>query len=147
MKGMKTPGSGRKKGTPNKTTREMRELFQAEGPASVALLVQFRDDETKDDELRKSCAESILDRGYGKPSRTLELQTRSGVDYDNMTDTELAARAERVLAALAAKAATRQLPEHTEGIEIIDGGVVVPDDPPTGGVAPVAAKPKGAVTE
>jgi hypothetical protein len=127
--GAKTPGSGRKPGTPNKTTREIRELAKQYGPGSLEFYVRVRDDESLPIMARLYAADRLLDRGYGKPSRILELQARSTVDYSNMTDAELAERGERLLEALRAGAATRQLPAApvADG-EIVDGGVVLPED-------------------
>ncbi len=144
---MKTPGSGRQAGTPNKTTREMRELAQQYGPDCLAFWASVLNDPNADFEHRHACAKELADRGYGKPSRTIELQAGrgSGIDYENLTDAELAVRARVVFDQLAAQRAAKQLPAQSvaDGEEIVDGGVVVPDPAPEPqGVTPVGAKPK-----
>jgi hypothetical protein len=77
MKGMKTPGSGRKAGTPNKTTAELRELAQAYGPESIEFFVAVRDDPAWPIDVRIMAADKLLDRGYGKASQAISVQVQA----------------------------------------------------------------------
>src|SRR5688572_23695355 len=116
----KPPGSGRQAGTPNKTTREMRELAKQYGPDCIAFWASLVNDPEADTAYRLVAARELADRGYGKPSRTIELEAHSPMDYSQLTDDELAVRARVVYEQLTAKkkAAMRQLPEHTDGEEV-----------------------------
>lgn len=137
--GMKPPGSGRQKGTPNKTTRQMRELFRGYGPEAQARLVNMMRT-TTDDELRLKVIHEILDRGYGKASRTVELEASR--DYSNCTNEELVRRLEKVRASLLQKPLqiTAREPHIEAEVEVVDGGVVVPDPV---GLNPAGEKPQG----
>jgi hypothetical protein len=144
MQGMKTPGSGRKAGTPNKTTREMRALVQQHGPRAIERLGELME-QTTDPQLSFDATCELLDRGYGKPSRAIELQVSAGIDYDAMTDEELAFREHQALATLRANRQQRQLPAHVDGeqLEIVDGGVVMPEpDAATVGLNPAGERPQ-----
>lgn len=73
----KTPGSGRKKGTPNKATAEIKELARAHGPAAInalATLLKAADSDTA----RIAAAKELLDRGYGKATATQEISGPGG---------------------------------------------------------------------
>lgn len=56
---------GRQKGTPNKTTKDIRELAQKHGPAAIARAAHLMlHAESEDTQLR--AAQFLTDRGYGK---------------------------------------------------------------------------------
>ena len=77
-RGGKRPGSGRKKGIPNKGTAEIKEFARQWGPAAVekmaalAGLVKDRHGEPVGQSLSEQtqayCCDRILDRAYGKPA-------------------------------------------------------------------------------
>lgn len=64
---------GRKKGTPNKLTKEVRALAREYGPAAVATLYELMIDEEQPGAVRRASAVDLLDRGFGKPSSLLQL--------------------------------------------------------------------------
>jgi hypothetical protein len=59
--GGRRPGSGRKKGTPNKVTVEIKELAQKYGPEAIAKLARLA---TKAESV--AAIKELLDRGYGR---------------------------------------------------------------------------------
>ncbi len=63
------PGAGRKKGSPNKATRTLKELAREYTSEAVEALIEVVRTETG--AARVSAANAILDRGYGKPSQVL----------------------------------------------------------------------------
>lgn len=73
----KTPGSGRKKGTPNKVTAEIRELAREHGPAAIQALAQLLMS-ADSDTARIAAAKELLDRGYGKATATQEISGPGG---------------------------------------------------------------------
>ena len=83
MRGSK-PGErrgGRKKGTPNKTTAEIRELAQAHGPDAIAEAARLMKSAASE-ATRIAAIGLILDRGYGKSVQPME---HGGPDGDPIT--------------------------------------------------------------
>jgi len=83
MRGSK-PGErrgGRQKGTPNKTTAEIRELAQAHGPDAIAEAARLMKS-AQSEATRIAAIGLILDRGYGKSIEKLE---HGGPDGDPIT--------------------------------------------------------------
>lgn len=73
----KVPGSGRKKGTPNKATAEIKGLAQQHGADAIqtlATLMQKADSDTA----RIAAAKELLDRGYGKARQAVEHTGNDG---------------------------------------------------------------------
>ena len=66
-RGPKPPTSGRRKGTPNKSTATIKDLAQKHGPAMIEALRQIADDQKHP--ARVAAIRELLDRGYGKPSQ------------------------------------------------------------------------------
>ncbi len=65
-----TKAGGRKKGTPNKATAEIRAAFQKHGDELVqALLALTKSD---DERVRLGAIQAALDRGWGRPSQAVE---------------------------------------------------------------------------
>ena len=65
-----TKAGGRKKGTPNKATAEIRAAFQKHGDELVkALLALTR---SNDERVRLGAIQAALDRGWGRPSQAVE---------------------------------------------------------------------------
>ena len=60
---------GRKRGTPNKATADIRAAAQAYGRDAIEKLVALMNG--PDEEVAFKAANAILDRGYGKPAQTL----------------------------------------------------------------------------
>lgn len=142
---MRTPGSGRKPGTPNRTTREMRERAQEHFDDAIAFWAATLADPNAPFEHKHESAIQLRDTGFGKPSRAIELQAGPGHDYFEMSDEELALRAEHLAALLRGQSQLR-IPERTdveEGLEVVDGGICVPDPAAEPhGVALQGAEPK-----
>jgi len=63
---------GRKAGTPNKVTAELAGLARVHTPEALAALVLVMNDPEEPGAARVSAANSLLDRGHGKPRQALE---------------------------------------------------------------------------
>ena len=65
---------GRKKGTPNKATADIKALAQKHGPAAIAKLVSLMSP-AKGAEVpvatQTAAAKELLDRGYGRPAQMI----------------------------------------------------------------------------
>ena len=87
---------GRQKGTPNKSSGEMRELAQAYGPKALATIVRLMD--SQDDDMKLRASQTLLDRGYGKPSQQLQHAGHDGgpLDLHSMSDEDLDKLASRL---------------------------------------------------
>ena len=57
---------GRKAGTPNKVTAEVRTLAQQHGADAIGTLAEIMADTTRNENARIAAARELLDRGYGK---------------------------------------------------------------------------------
>lgn len=66
-KGLPKSG-GRKKGTPNKATASIRDAARAYTDEALQALVSVMRDKEAPHAARVSAANSVLDRGFGKPS-------------------------------------------------------------------------------
>lgn len=86
--GGKRAGAGRKKGSPNKATAAIRDAAQEYTDEALATLVEVMKDAEQPGATRVGAANSILDRGHGKPAQAL------GGDPENPL--ELVHRIERV---------------------------------------------------
>lgn len=83
----KVPGSGRKKGSLNKVTAEIKGLAQQHGADAIqtlAILMQQADSDTA----RIAAAKELLDRGYGKARQTIDTTIKRSVA--DMSDEDLA---------------------------------------------------------
>lgn len=69
-RGGKRPGSGRKKGTPNKVTTDIKAVAQLHGEAAITRLVHLMT-KGKSERAQVAACKELLDRGYGKPTQTL----------------------------------------------------------------------------
>src|SRR6185312_4912673 len=67
----------------------IKELAQLEGPACIKALVQLRDGKGVSPAVRRAAAESLLDRGFGRPEQTVSV--RRIRDISDLDDDELAA--------------------------------------------------------
>ena len=59
---------------------DIREAFQLSGWEALDILYCVLNDESAPTALRIKCAETILNRGYGKPKRAAEITTSGGVE-------------------------------------------------------------------
>lgn len=64
---------GRKKGSTNKATRDIKALAQKYTPEALQTLVSVMS-ASDSDAARVNAAKEILDRGYGRPSQTHEVE-------------------------------------------------------------------------
>lgn len=72
----KPPGSGRKPGTPNRVTRDVREAAGKHGTKALKALVELLD--APDPKIRTIAAREILDRAYGRPLTPSEVTGKDG---------------------------------------------------------------------
>jgi hypothetical protein len=71
-RGGKRPGAGRKAGTPNKATRELKEIAREHTEAAIKTLVAVMEDTEAPPAARVAAADKLLDRGHGRPAVHLE---------------------------------------------------------------------------
>ena len=64
---------GRKPGTPNKATESIRDIARQYTADAVNALVGIVNDKNEPAAARVGAANALLDRGYGKPTQTLDL--------------------------------------------------------------------------
>ena len=69
-------GSGRKRGSPNKVAKDIREALASYSPAAQAKLVALLDSE--DDRIALAAAKEILDRVHGKAGAIIETDKDDG---------------------------------------------------------------------
>ncbi len=89
----KTPGSGRKKGSVNKNTTEIKSLAQTFGAMAVKRL-KYLMLNGKSENVQAIAAQALLDRGYGKPVAQVQ---HTGADngpikVEDMSNLEIARR-------------------------------------------------------
>lgn len=70
------PGAGRKKGTPNRATRDVREAAQKHTAKALKTLVQLLAD--PDSRVQATAARELLDRAHGKPMTPTEVTGKDG---------------------------------------------------------------------
>jgi hypothetical protein len=86
-KGNKT--GGRRKGTPNRATREITELARAHVPAAIKELARLAK-AAESESARVSAIGMLLDRAYGKPSQAIQHSGSVGTyDLTKVTDEDL----------------------------------------------------------
>lgn len=81
--------SGNPNGRP-KIVREIVELARSHSPEMVATLIEIARSKKAPAQARVAAANSLLDRGYGKPTQSVSVGPKSE-SYDEMSDAELAA--------------------------------------------------------
>lgn len=94
-KGLPKTG-GRTKGARNAATADVKALASQYGAQAVAALAEIATSPDQPASARVSAANSLLDRGYGKPNQAVELTGKDGAPLipaklDDMTDEQLAA--------------------------------------------------------
>ena len=75
-RGKKT--GGRKAGTPNKATADIKAIAQPYGPDAVSALVKIMKNEAAPEAARVRAASELLDRGYGKARQAIDLGGQGG---------------------------------------------------------------------
>jgi hypothetical protein len=74
FKGRKPPGSGRKKGVPNRVTRTLKQKASEYGDDALSVLVSVMQDPTEPSDVRIRAAREVLDRGFGRPTIYVEAE-------------------------------------------------------------------------
>ena len=69
-----TKAGGRKKGTPNKTTADIKTAFREHGQEFVRAMLKLT--KSKDENVRLKALQICLDRGYGKAVQHIEAEIR-----------------------------------------------------------------------
>ena len=72
---------GRQAGTPNKTTASIREAAQQYTDEALKTLVDVMGDETAPPAARVAAANSLLDRGHGKPRQELDVDHKGDLTH------------------------------------------------------------------
>ena len=67
-----TKAGGRKKGTPNKTTADIKTAFREHGQEFVRAMLKLT--KSKDENVRLKALQICLDRGYGKAVQHIEAE-------------------------------------------------------------------------
>ena len=67
------PGAGRRKGTPNKATADVKEAASVYTASAVAILAEIMQDPEHPAAARVSAANALLDRAHGKPKQTVDV--------------------------------------------------------------------------
>lgn len=69
---------GRKPGTPNKATADIKALAQVHGEQAIGTLAGMIGDTSLPPAARVAAAKELLDRGYGKAGQSVELSATDG---------------------------------------------------------------------
>ena len=72
---------GRQAGTPNKATASIREAAQQYTDEALKTLVDVMGDETAPHAARVAAANSLLDRGHGKPRQELDVDHKGELTH------------------------------------------------------------------
>jgi hypothetical protein len=78
---------GRTAGTPNKATADIKAAAKLHGPAALQALADIAMGEEHPPAARVSAAIALLDRGFGKPSQSVELTGAEGGPVESVTMT------------------------------------------------------------
>jgi len=84
---------GRKTGTPNKVTADIRAIAQDYGPSAITVLTEIMQSKEQPPAARVAAAKELLDRGYGKSIQGVALTGALAITRSphELTDDELAA--------------------------------------------------------
>lgn len=113
--GGKRPGSGRKRGTPNKATVELKQLAGEYTEEAIQVFVDVMRDPEAPVAVRVAAADKLLDRGHGRPAQSVELA-------NTKVDKELLQQLEQDLMARLERARERQR------LVLIERGIIQPDE-------------------
>ncbi|MDO9271375.1 MAG: hypothetical protein Q7T96_19910 [Methylobacter sp.] len=73
-RGGKRPGSGRRPGTPNKSTVSLKNMASEYTAEAVKVLVEVMRDPESPPAVKIQAADKLLDRGHGRPAITIDPQ-------------------------------------------------------------------------
>lgn len=82
MHGGKRSGAGRKTGSQNKTTAEIRDYAREYSEAAIKALVAVMESEGTPAAAKVSAANSLLDRAHGKPSQSLDIEHSGAASFN-----------------------------------------------------------------
>ena len=68
------PGAGRRKGTPNKATADVKEAASAYSADAVATLAEIMRTKSLPAAARVAAANALLDRAHGKPKQAVDVE-------------------------------------------------------------------------
>jgi len=92
------PGAGRKKGVPNKATREIKEICRGYGPEMIEALVRLAKG-AQSEAARVAAIKEVLDRAYGKSVQKLAGDDKEPpIKVEDVSDIEVAKRIAFLLA-------------------------------------------------
>ena len=94
-KGKKT--GGRKPGSGNKVSHDIKQLAQVHGKKAIAYLYKLLKDKSQPASIRLTASKELLDRGYGRASQVIDSKVQQTIDIVT-SDVELARRAAYLLA-------------------------------------------------
>jgi hypothetical protein len=72
---------GRKAGTPNRATAEIKALARQHAPAAVAELARLATS-AKSEQAKVAAIKELLDRGYGKSRQSMEVSGSGGIPVE-----------------------------------------------------------------
>lgn len=72
-------GKGRPKGVPNKATADIKAAAAIHGPKALAVLMEIASSTKAPTASRVAAAVALLDRGFGKPTQTVDGNLRFSV--------------------------------------------------------------------
>jgi hypothetical protein len=78
--GGRREGAGRKRGVPNKATRDLKELAQLYTTEAVAALAEIINSTEAPAKARVDAAVALLDRGHGRPKQQVEAEINQAVN-------------------------------------------------------------------
>lgn len=93
--------TGRKKGTPNKATAEVKSLARKYGAEMIDVLAEIAMDGKKNESSRVAAAKELLDRGYGRSIQMIsgpdegpiQVEATNTLDVSSLTTEQLRALA------------------------------------------------------
>lgn len=71
-------GAGRPKGRVTQAKRDLMEMAKDHGETALAVLVEIATNKAASEGARVSAANALLDRGYGKPTQTVDNKSSDG---------------------------------------------------------------------
>ena len=87
----KVKTGGRKKGTPNKNTADLKTLAGKHGPWALKA-IRFLAEHADTEQVRLSACRELLDRGSGKPPQYSEIGSKGGAPLTLVIETGVPAR-------------------------------------------------------
>lgn len=77
---------GNKGGGRKAVPKDVKEMLKEASPGAVQLLIETMKDKNAKIDIRIRCAETILDRAYGKPTQPIDGDLAGGIDLNVVID-------------------------------------------------------------